>query len=96
MWFIRKKPEVIIPMKKIIHITITFYGDLSPLNFNRTYEENDKISYVLAFYDFYNWFFTRINSERYVFGYKEGSYIFFRKDIARVSFLETIEPGKSK
>jgi len=79
------------PIKyKLIYIEILFRDGMST-RYSQKYKEDSTDSYVKCYYDFYNWFFNRVNSQWYVFNHINGAEIFKREDIKRIKFNHKIE-----
>jgi len=82
------------PIKyKLMYIEILF-RDGTSTRYSQKYKEGSTDSYVKCYYDFYNWFFNRVNSQWYVFNHTNGAEIFKREDIKRVKFNNRIEAEK--
>jgi len=79
------------PIKyKLMYIEILF-RDGTSTRYSQKYKEGSTDSYVKCYYDFYNWFFNRVNSQWYVFNHINGAEIFKREDIKRIKFNHKIE-----
>ena len=69
----------------IVIVEIVF-NDGFVLSYNQKHKKEKNVTYIDCYYDLYKWFFFRKHSEWFSFRHKEGTKIFKRSDIKRITF----------
>lgn len=76
--------------KKVIRLIVTCKNNIV-LNYSSRTDKDKNVSYIDVFYDFYKWYFMRLQSEVYMFVYSTGATSVLRKEILQVKFIYEYE-----
>jgi hypothetical protein len=83
--FWKKEPEPEPEKKKYVYLTIVFKNS-QKYEVCRTYKADSTVTWLQSFKEFYLWYLTRPQSERYAMEHSHGADIIERGAISNISF----------